>query len=164
MIHLKVHLYYGQCLHLHSACCLFAFYISLKNDCLPYLFCSTLSVVGMSGSGTSAGSKMEPFVTKVGRHYYCQKELHHYILYYTTLGQCLDHSFANSIVITAFFKFLLQPKGHQEPCNKVGSLNPMNAVGLDLESSQYDCNGLTHLAILLLQQEFQIYLWKAQIN
>ena len=48
-----------------NACCLFAFYVALKNDCLPYVFNSTLLVFCMSGSRTPAASKMEPIVTKV---------------------------------------------------------------------------------------------------
>ena len=50
--------------HLHNTCCLFAFYVTQKNDCLPYVSCFALFVFGISGSRTFTASKMEHFVGK----------------------------------------------------------------------------------------------------
>ena len=54
-----------HCLHLHNTCCVFAFYVTLKNDSLLYVFYSTLLAFGMGRLRTPAKSKMEHFVTKV---------------------------------------------------------------------------------------------------
>ena len=47
-------------------------------------------------------------------------------------------------VNTAFFLHI-QPKDHQKPCNKVGSLNLVEGpVDIDLETFDSDCNPLGH--------------------
>ena len=47
-------------------------------------------------------------------------------------------------VNTAFF-IHIQPKDHQKPCNKVGSLNLVEGpVDIDLETFDSDCNPLGH--------------------
>ena len=52
-------------MHLHNACCLFAFYVTLKNECLPYVFCPTHPAFGMGESRTPAKSNMEPFAKNI---------------------------------------------------------------------------------------------------
>ena len=47
------------------------------------------------------------------------------------------------MLITAFVQ--VQPEGHWEPHNEVGSLSlAKQLVGFDWEPSDPDCNGLTH--------------------
>ena len=40
-------------------------YFILKNDCVPYVFCSTVLTFGMGKPRTPAGSRMEPFVAEL---------------------------------------------------------------------------------------------------
>ena len=112
--------------HLHNACCLFASYVTLKNDCLGYLFCFSFVIFVMDRPRTSTASKMKPFMRKVNSW----KSLLLLVICCLaalrwTLGQYLGDSLTRSILFTVFFKFLFRPKGHQKPYNEVAFLSPI---------------------------------------
>ena len=69
-----------------------------------------------------------------------------------TLGHSWRDSLTNPMLITAFFVHI-QPTGHQEHCNKVGSLSPAKRiVGFELGTFQFimqHLNSLGHSPIIL---------------
>ena len=85
------------------------FYVTLKSDGLQYMSCSTLFVFGFGRPRTPIASKIEPIVTKVNSwksllfleiaasYSCCLAALR------PTLGQYLENSFTNMMLITAFF-------------------------------------------------------------
>ena len=56
----------------------FAFHVNLKNDCLPYVFCSTVLPLTWVDLGPLQHLRWKTLwqQSTAGRHYHCQKGLH----------------------------------------------------------------------------------------
>ena len=66
-----------------------------------------------------------------------------------TLGHYQEDSLTHPLLITAFLQFW--PEGHQEPCNKVGSLSPTkHLMSLNQEPSDSNCITLTHYLLFTI--------------
>ena len=94
----------------------------LPQDCLPFVFCSTLLAFGMGGSRTLAASKIEHFVTKVNSYRSLLLLERAPSSPRVNFGHMSRDSLTNPLLITSFFK------GHEEPCDEVGSLNPTECL------------------------------------
>ena len=109
------------------------FYVTRKNNSLPYGFCSTLLAFGMGGSRTSAASKIEPFVAKVNswKSLLLLERASSYINFICcldalrpTLSQCLVDSLTKPILIIVIFLIIFTTHRSPGADNEVGSLSP----------------------------------------